>query len=133
MEISLLPFKLQHLPLLHEILESQSYPDTQNIEYRTLPKIGYIAILGKQPISAGFLRRLEPCYAQIDTLCSNKNFGSLLRHEAINLVVNELLIDAKQLKLEGILAMTSDEGVIARGKSLGFHELNQTVLALSLK
>lgn len=99
-----------------------------NAEMNTLPKIGYLALLNKQPIAVGFLRRLEPCFAQIDTLASNAYFGSKIRHEAIHLVVNSLLEDAKRLELKGIMALTKDQGIITRAKELGFNEINQVVI-----
>jgi len=62
------------------------------------------------PVPAGFLRRVEPCYAQIDTLVSNAYCGSIMRHEGISKVVDALLADAKRLKLKGIIAHTADKG-----------------------
>lgn len=115
------------------MLKSQNYSRICDIEMRTLPKIGYIALLNKQPIAAGFLRRVEPSYAQIDTLVSNAYFGSILRHEGIDKVVHALIDDAKVLKLDGILATTSDDGVLKRAKSLGFIELNQKLIVLPIK
>lgn len=100
---------------------------------KTLPKIGYIVLLNKQPIAAGFLRRVEPTFAQIDTLCSNAYFGSQIRHIGITKVVDALISDAKSLKLDGILALTEDEGTINRALSLGFHIVDQKVIGLPLK
>lgn len=99
---------------------------------KTLPKIGYIALLDKNPIAAGFLRRVEGGYAQIDGLTSNASFGGLVRHEGINKVVTALITDAKDLKLNGILAMTKDNGVIDRAKKLGFKVIEENVIALRL-
>lgn len=115
------------------MLESQKYPDIHNIQMKTLPKIGYIATLGKQPIAIGFLRRVEPCYAQIDTLVSNAYCGSILRHEGISQVVDSLMEEAKRLKLKGIIAHTQDKGTIIRAQALGFTIVPQTIIALSLQ
>lgn len=123
-----MPFKHKHLPDLKQMLISQQYANLSLITTRTLPKVGYIAYLNDQPIAAGFLRRLEPCYAQIDTLCSNAYFGSLIRHEGISKVVEALLQSAKDLKLEGIIALTEDEGVKKRALALGFHTINQILI-----
>lgn len=119
--------------MLLELLDSQKYLGINNITMRTLPKIGYIALLNNQPIAAGFLRRVEPCYAQLDTLCSNAYFGSQIRHEGIKKVVDELIADAKRLNLEGILASTKDSGVLKRAESIGFHVVPETLIALPLK
>lgn len=120
------------MPMLLEMLESQKYPDLANICKKTLPKVGYIAFIDNMPVAAGFLRRLEPCYAHLDTLCSNAYCGSLLRHEGIKLVVDSLIEDAKRLKLKGIVAFTKDVGTLERAKTLGFHVIPQTMIALPL-
>lgn len=130
--LNIVPFKFKHLEQLHEMLKSQNYLDISHIEMQTLPKVGYITLLNDQPIAAGFLRRVEPHFAQLDTLVSNAYFGSQVRHEGINLVVAELLADAKRLKLKGIIALTEDKGILKRAKSLGFHTVEHTVIALRL-
>lgn len=130
--IDLFPFKFKHLDQLHEILESQKYLGMADIKMKTLPKIGYIAVMNKQPIAAGFLRRVEPSFAQIDTLCSNAYFGSQIRHIGITKVVDALIQDAKSLKLDGILALTMDEGTLKRALSIGFHVIDQKVIGLMI-
>lgn len=114
------------------MLKSQHYVDTSHITMKTLPKIGYIALLNKHPIAAGFLRRVEGGYAQLDGLTSNAHFGSLIRHEGIKKVVDALLSDAKDLRLNGIMAFTEDQGVLDRAKTIGFQVVNQTLIALPL-
>jgi len=99
---------------------------------QTLPKIGYIALLSKQPIAAGFLRRVEGGYAQIDTLVSNPYFGSKIRNEGIDKVVNWLINDAKELKLSGILAFTGEQSIIERAKDKGFAVFEQKLIGMRL-
>jgi len=99
---------------------------------KTLPKIGYIVLLGKVPIAVGFLRRLEPCFAQIDTLTSNKYLGSIVRHQGITMVVDELIAHAKALNLKGIIAHTSSPDVLKRAQTLGFHEIKEKIIGLIL-
>lgn len=111
------------------MLEGRKVDFTVNM--KSLPKIGYIALLNNQPIAAGFLRRVEGGYAQIDTLLSNPYFGSMIRHDGITKVVNNLLEDAKDLELKGIIAFTSDAGVIKRAKDIGFHVVDQVILAIA--
>lgn len=112
------------------MLKSNQYIGISAIEMKTLPKIGYIALMNNQPIAAGFLRRVEPCYAQLDTLTSNAYFGSQIRHEGIKLVVDTLVEESKRIKLKGIIAFTGDQGILNRAKSLGFHEINQSIIGL---
>lgn len=132
-EINIIPFKYKHLPLLLEMHKSQNYLNLSAINMQTLPKIGFIALMGDQPIAAGFLRRLEPCFAQLDTLVSNAYFGSQIRHQGISLVVDTLIKESKHLKLEGIIALTNDPGTLTRAADLGFHVVDQSVIAISLE
>ena len=132
-EISIVPFKYKYLEHLLELHRSQNYMQLTSINMRTLPKIGYIALMNDQPIAAGFLRRLEPCFAQIDTLVSNGYFGSQIRHLGVSAVVNELIAEAKRLDLEGIIALTADSGVLSRAVALDFHVIEQKIIGLSLK
>ena len=114
------------------MLKNQQYMGISNIEMKTLPKIGYICLLNDQPIAAGFLRRVEGGFAQIDTLASNPHFGSQIRHEGISLVVSTLIEEAKRLKLNGILSLTNDSGILERAKSIGFHVIGETAIGLPL-
>lgn len=132
-ELSIIPFKFKYLQKLLDMHEANNYLNLSLINMKTLPKIGYICLLGDQAIAAGFLRRLEGGYAQLDTLVSNPYFGSQIRHAAIDKLVKTLISDAKDLDLHGIIAFTKDEGVIKRAKSLGFNEVPQTIIALPLK
>lgn len=118
--------------MLYDMLKTQQYLDMSHITMKTLPKIGYIALLGKNPIAAGFLRRVEGGYAQMDGLTSNAYFGSQIRHDGIRMVVATLIQDAKDLKLHGILALTNDKGILDRSKTLGFQEVEQTLISLKL-
>jgi hypothetical protein len=110
------------------MLEDQEAPFLGFVSYKTLPKIGYLAMLGKHPVAAGFLRRVEGGYAQLDTFVSNRHFGSLVRHEGLSKVTEALINDAKDLKLLGILAITIDDGIIQRAKDQGFHVINQVLV-----
>ena len=119
--------------MLIDMHETHKYPQILTLSYKTLPKVGFIATKDGMPIAAGFLRRVEPCYAQIDTLVSNAYCGAILRHEGISKVVDSLLNEAKILKLKGIIAHTQDSGTILRAQALGFHIVPQTIIALSLQ
>lgn len=131
-KLNIVPFKHKHLLLLIEMLKSNDFMGISDITTKTLPKIGYIALLNKQPIAAGFLRKVEGGYAQLDGLTSNSFFGSEIRHIGISLVVNSLIQDAKDLNLHGIMAFTMDKSVIKRAEGLGFHSVNQSLIALKL-
>jgi hypothetical protein len=132
-QIKTRPFKATDLKLLHEMLETQSFKDISKITKRSLPKIGYICLLGDQPLAAGFLRRVESdIVAQIDGLTSNRNFGSILRHQAISEIVTLLINDAKALKIQGLIAFTKDNGVLDRAKDLGFVKHSESFISLTI-
>lgn len=119
--------------MLLDMHNSQKYVHTDVLKFKTLPKVGYIAYIGKTPVAAGFLRRLEPCFAQLDTLVSNAYCGALLRNDGINKVVDALIEEGKKLKLKGIIAHTQDKSTIVRAQSIGFHIVPETIIALSLQ
>lgn len=104
-----------------------------DVNMKTLPKIGYIALVNNRPVAAGFLRRVEGGYAQLDGLTSNPYYGSLVRHKGIEIVVDHLISAARQLKLNGIIAFTADNGVLSRAAGLGFTTVDQSLIALRLK
>lgn len=131
-EVSLIPFRYRYLSILHDLLKSNDYLNISTVNMKTLPKIGYVALLGGHPIAAGFLRRVEGGYAQIDTLTSNKHFGSQIRHQGIKVVIDALIQDAKDLKLHGIIAFTQDDGILSRAEALGFKALTHQLIALKL-
>lgn len=118
--------------MLIEMHKDREYLHMNYITMKSLPKIGYIAVMNKQPIAAGFLRRVEGGYAQLDTLVSNPYFGSQIRHVGIKLVVDSLLAEAKDLKLLGIVSFSQDTGILSRAKALGFQVVDQTLICLRL-
>jgi hypothetical protein len=126
-------FKFKHFKELHDMLTAQACPWQGTVKYQTLPKIGYITILGDQPVAAGFLRRLEGGYAQLDTFVTNPYLGSLIRNQGLDMVVNSLMSEAKDLDLLGILAVTEDQGILTRAKERGFKVIPQTLLGILLK
>lgn len=132
-EVSIVPFSFKYLPMLLDMHKDRDYLGLAYINMKVLPKIGYIALMNKQPIAAGFLRRLEGNFAQLDTLVSNPYFGSQIRHIGIDKVVKALINDAKDLKLHGIVAFTADTGTLKRAADMGFKVIDdQKLIALRL-
>lgn len=118
--------------MLLEMYEGQNSEAKVHITMKTLPKIGYIAFLDNNPVAAGFLRKIEGnVAAQLDGLVSNPYLGSIIRHDALNKIVKQLIEDAKALKLQGIYAFTVDKSVLLRSESFGFKVIDQSVIALS--
>lgn len=114
------------------MLKDREYLGINTITMKNLPKIGYIALMNKQPIAVGFLRKVEGGYAQIDTLVSNPYYGSIIRHEGIKKVTDALQEEAKLLKLHGIIAFTKDTGVLSRADAEGWHKVSETLIAIRL-
>jgi len=114
--------------MLLSMLQDQNTPWIKDISYQTLPKIGYISILGNHPIAAGFLRKVEGGYGQLDTFVTNPYFGSQIRHLAIERIVDSLLLEAEVEDMKGIIAISEDQGIIDRAKEKGFFVIPQTIL-----
>jgi len=131
MAVSITPFKYKHYAALIEMLTSNQADFVKFLDYKTLPKMGYIALLNDQPVAAGFLRRVEGGYGQLDTFASNPYFGSKIRHEGLTLVAETLLADAKDLKLKGLLLITKDPGILHRAQAKGFTVINQILMGTS--
>lgn len=114
------------------MLESQGYPDITSVSMKTLPKIGCVALLNNRPVAAGFLRKIEGKMGMIDGLTSNAFLGSIIRHQGLSLVVDYLILEAKELGIEEIIATTSDESVVKRAESIGFQVIPHTIIGLKL-
>lgn len=94
--IKILPFKFKHYSLSQDLLVNKT-------PYKTLPKIGYIAIRCKTPIAIGFLRLIEGgLTAELDLVYVEHSYGQKLANTALKLVIESLLQDAKDLKLKEI-------------------------------
>lgn len=127
-----LPFKFQHYELITDMLKAQKSLLADDISYQILPKIGYICIYGKQAIAAGFLRRVEGGFGQLDTFVTNPYFGSKLRNQAINAITDCLLEDAKSLKMLGIILTTSEHSIQQRAKERGFIIIDAIIMGKRL-
>lgn len=125
-------YQKSYFDILLSMHESQNYSDTLLLSPETLPLIGYIASEGSVHIACGFLRMIEGDVAMIDTLVSNASVPSQMRHEAISGIVNSLIQRAKDMKLKGLLCLTSDKSVLMRAATLGFNVVPQHVIALPL-
>ena len=130
--VYILPFKFKYLEQLKEMHLSRDNALGCDLTMKDLPKIGYIAFIGKHPVAAGFLRRVEPSYGQLDTFLSNPYFGSQIRHQGLTLVTDALLQDAKDLGLSGVLAFTKDASILDRAIARGFKPCDSVLMSLKL-
>lgn len=122
-------FTLYHIPALNSWLKAHGHPIPALIEY---PELGYIACDANGPIAAGFLRRVEGGYAQIDGLTSNPGRNGADRHQAIDMVAETLIEKARSLKISAILVLSQDESTIMRSERHGFRKLPHTLLGVDL-
>lgn len=111
--------------------ESQDSPLAYILQPTDLPKVGFIAYDSATIMAFGFLRMLEGGYVMIDTMVSNGDLSSDIRHLALSKLVDRLILKSKELGLKAIISHTSDVGVINRAEAIGFKVINQTVISLS--
>lgn len=127
----ILPFQEHHLKDLHYMHLTQK-SDSQHIKSDILPQIGLIVYGDCKPMCAGFVRFLEPCFGQIDSLVSNADLSSETRHKALDYLVNRLIHASKEKGLKGLVCHTKDEGILKRAESIGFHVVNEKIIAKML-
>jgi hypothetical protein len=128
--MNLLPFKHRHYKELISLLSANECPWLGTVNYKTLPKIGYLAEVNGTMVAAGFLRKVEGGYGQLDTFVTNPYLGSQVRHEGIELVTNALLEEARTLEMIGILITSRDTGIISRAKERGFFQMTEILLGI---
>lgn len=97
-----------------------------------MPAIGFVAYEGDRPIACAFIRRVEGSFALLDTLVSNSDASSALRHRAIDSLVNHILRTAKRLNIPKLLAYSVDEGTLRRSEKHGFVRQPHAVIAVDL-
>lgn len=97
-----------------------------------MPAIGYMAYDGQQAIACGFLRKVEGGMGQLDGLCTNPEALPSKRHDAIDLVVNRILDEAKALGMRNLLAMSTDKSVLMRSQRHGFKSCPHTLIVVDL-
>jgi len=121
-----------HLEKLIEMHAKQKSPTTSFITLDTLPKIGFIVCNEKEYVAAGFLRRLEGGFGQLDTFVTNPESSPKDRNDALNLLAERLINEAKALELRGIYAISSDVSVVCRAVATGFRLLDKVIVGLNL-
>lgn len=117
------------LIMLHE---TQDSPLAHTLIKEDIPAIGFYAYDSATPIAMGFLRLVEGSYAMIDTMVTNRDLDSELRHLALTTLVDRLIEHGKFLKLKGIMSHTRDKGILDRAEAIGFRESDQKIIFLSL-
>lgn len=95
------------------------YRDMDPTLVNDLPHLGYIV----EGIAAGFLRQCEGPYGLIDGYITNPTKTSEERNEALDIITESLINDAKAKGINHLLAFTRDNGILERAKKHGFAHL----------
>lgn len=96
------------------------------------PEIGFIAFDDKTPVCAAFIRRVEGGIGLLENLVTNPKADSLVRHVAIDLIVERIIEEAKAIKLTGLLAYSEDNGTLKRSIGHGFRVMPHVLITLNL-
>lgn len=112
------------------MLNTQSF-DVSHVPKESMPAIGFVTYADGAPSAAGFLRRVEGGFAQLDGLVTNANLSGDIRSSSIDLVVENLLSEAKRLNLKGIIAFSRDTNTLIRAAAFGFKDIDQRVIVMS--
>ena len=126
--VNITSYQKSYFDLLVGMYQSQYSADEDYILPETLPEIGYMAFEGAIPVCAGYLRRVEGGYAQIDGLVSNADVDSDIRHEHMTKLVDKLIEDAVNLGIIGLVCYTDNQDVLKRAKGLGFIVTSKIVI-----
>lgn len=127
--MDIVEFEDKHLDTLRQWLFQRKMRSALADE---LPKLAYIAILGQEAIAISSLRMIEGGFALIDSLITNPLSKPELRHKAIDLIVEQLIRKAKDLKLKRVIAHTKDQGILERSQKHGFETLPDAFIILDL-
>lgn len=127
-------FESKHMQDLIDMHKSQEHPNIKAITKANIPRVGYIVYDDfNTPVCAGFLRRIEGKYAQIDTLVTNSQCSSSLRHDGLEVLIKAIINEAKSRKIKGLISTTTDTGTLMRAIRVGFSKAPHTVITLSLE
>lgn len=98
-----------------------------------MPETGLIAYYDNIPAAAVFLRKVEGGYGQIDGLTSNPDLESSVRSDALDMVINHILIIAKNDGIKQLISFTSDKNTLLRSLRHGFAKFpTHTVVMIDL-
>lgn len=110
----------QHTKHAKKLLKARDMP----IEHaKSLPQTGRIAIVNGNPIAIGFIRSIEGNFAMLDSFITNPDVDSLIRHQALDSIIAELLSFCQESGKYKVLAFTSDSGIKDRAIAHGMSEL----------
>lgn len=102
-----------------------------NIE--DLPVMGIVIEKKKNLIAMGFLRQCEGFYGIMDSVITEPSANSKDRHEALNLLYEEIIKLARSMNISSLIGFSANPGIIDRSKYFGFMEMNHKLLSLKIR
>jgi hypothetical protein len=93
-----------------------------------LPRHTFCAVANDEIVAIAGLRLMEGDICMIDSMASNQNFESTVRHEALDCLTKQLLDVAKSLSFKKVLAFTREDCIINRAERHGFNLTKQKII-----
>lgn len=93
-----------------------------------LPGHTFCVVVRDEIVAIAGLRLMEGDICFIDSMASNQNFESTIRHEALDMLTNQLLDIAKSLNFKKVFATTKEDCIIKRAERHGFTVSKQKVI-----
>ena len=119
---------------LNSWLIARSHPEAK---IEDLAGIGFICLEERKteddfPVAVAFLRRCEGGFGILDSLATNPDASSKLRHLAIDLTVGRIINKAKSYNMRHLLAWSLDAGTLERSERHGFVQPPHVLITRSL-
>lgn len=126
--IEIIRFSYNHIKLVQGWLQTHGKSDNVT----KIPQIGYVATSSDGPIAAGFLRDCDGVFGIIDGLVSNPKASSEARDQALDMITEKIIEQAKDMKLDGIVAWSNHKNTLLRASRHGFVATDHTFIVKKL-
>lgn len=93
-----------------------------------LPGHTFCAVVKDDIIAIAGLRLMEGDVCMLDSMATNQNFESTIRHEALDCLTKQLLDIAESLNFKKIIAFTKEDCILERSKRHGFTVSKQKII-----
>lgn len=90
------------------------------LDYEDLPHLGKTVLVGDDPICAGFIHRNDSSICSIGNLASDGSRDKELRGRAVDYLIDELIIDVKNLGYKMVTVTTNKSKLLDRLYDRGF-------------
>lgn len=98
-----------------------------------MPSVGIIAKESYKAIAMGFIRQCEGRVGILDSIITDPDATSELRHEALDQIFNQVQELAKAMGLLMLMGTSVDAGTIERSKKVGFVESEAKLMVLKIE